>query len=651
MTLLRQLMIVIILIFMILFSANFVLTVYESRVYLDQQLRAHAQDTATSLGVSMATALAESDNANLDALAGAVFDRGFYQNITLIDLDSEILVRKSNSMNINDVPSWFVKLVNLPSAAASTEITSGWSQLGTLRVTANPAHAYRDLWRITTGYLYLFCFIVIFSYGFIGLVLRVVLRPLLAVEQQANDICERRFNLNETIPKTRELRRVVETMNRMTLKIREMFDSQVKLTENLRDEARIDHLTGLSNRREFNALTTALLETETGGPGPSALMLMQVKDFADINTSLGRDAGDELLIQVATRLQAAVQNRQGAILARYNGADFAIFLPSISLEKARVTLQSCFTAVASLNTFTLRAPVDAIHIGMIFDSQPQQLASLLTEADAALRNAQSGGHSNAYFLVHGENQNHLTDIIKQASDWKHILERAIEDKQVIFHIQQVFTLPDRQPLAEVIYVRISLEDKVIQAGIFMPMAERFNLLASLDQLIITRAFKEITAYSATLIIKLSTRSIQDDDFIQWLSGHIRDHRVLASKVIFELPEYAVHLAYDTIKRLVDSAGLLGYRFSIDHFGLGATAFSYLQSLNVHFIKVDRSFVTNIATNTDNQFFIQSMVQIAHTRDMQLIAEGVETEADLATLEGLGVDAAMGYLLGRPGPRT
>jgi diguanylate cyclase (GGDEF)-like protein len=239
------------------------------------------------------------------------------------------------------------------------------------------------LWRITTDYLYLFCFIVIFSYGFIGLVLRFVLRPLLAVEQQANDICERRFTINETIPKTRELRRVVEAMNRMTQKIHEMFDRQVKLTENLRDEARIDHLTGLSNRKEFNALTTALLKTEGGGPGPSALMLMQIKDFADLNTSLGRDAGDELLSQVATRLQAAVQNRKGAILARYNGADFAIFLPSISLEHARVTLQGCFNAVASLKTFTDEALVDAIHIGMTFDSQPQQLAGMLTEADAA----------------------------------------------------------------------------------------------------------------------------------------------------------------------------------------------------------------------------------------------------------------------------
>ncbi|MFT5209029.1 MAG: EAL domain-containing protein (putative c-di-GMP-specific phosphodiesterase class I), partial [Flavobacterium sp.] len=91
-----------------------------------------------------------------------------------------------------------------------------------------------------------------------------------------------------------------------------------------------------------------------------------------------------------------------------------------------------------------------------------------------------------------------------------------------------------------------------------------------------------------------------------------------------------------------------YKFSIDHFGNGATAFSYLQSLDVHYLKIDRSFVTGINDNTDNQFFIRSVVQIARTRDMLLIAEGIEKTNELETLNDLGVDAAMGYLLGKPG---
>ena len=102
-------------------------------------------------------------------------------------------------------------------------------------------------------------------------------------------------------------------------------------------------------------------------------------------------------------------------------------------------------------------------------------------------------------------------------------------------------------------------------------------------------------------------------------------------------------------RLINSAAAYDYKFSIDHFRNGATAFSYLQSIDAHYLKIDRSFVTGISDNTDNQFFIKSVVQIARTRDMLLIAEGTEESNEFETLIDLDVDAAMGYLLGKPGP--
>lgn len=653
MTLLRQLMLVVLCIYLLLFSANFILTVLDSRQYLEQQLHAHAQDTATSLGVSMATALAESDTANLELLASAVFDRGFYSEISLVDLDNQTRVQKINPARVDGVPAWFINLIKLPSPSAQTEITSGWNQLGTLTVVSNPAHAYRDLWRISNDFFYLFCFILIFSYALIGLVLKRVLRPLLNVEQQANQICERQFVVVDDIPRTRELKRVVEAMNRMSIKVRDMFRRQLQLTESLLEEARTDHLTGLTNRKEFNAQIRALLSTDRG-PGACALMLVQIKNFAMINNAIGRDAGDAFLRQVAGRLQGAVRTRQGAIVARYNGADFAIFLPETTPEHARLVLQASFQAVASLALLTTDNQKDALHIGMAFDNQPESVSSLLTEADTALRNAQSSGRSDTHFLIHGDTANPLTDIIKQAREWQATLEQTISNKKILFHYQPVFSLRGQTCFAQELFVRIELEGRVISAGVFMPMAERFDLLSSLDQLIVSTAFEQISkvpAGSPDFIVSLSTASLQDEHFMVWLFDYLAGQRAVAPRVIFEIQEYAVHLAYDEIKQLIDLANPMGYRFSIDHFGSGTTTFAYLQSLDIHFIKVDRSFITGIATNTDNQFFIQSVVQIANTRDMLLIAEGVEEEADLAALERLGVDAAMGYLLGRPGPEV
>jgi EAL domain-containing protein (putative c-di-GMP-specific phosphodiesterase class I) len=151
------------------------------------------------------------------------------------------------------------------------------------------------------------------------------------------------------------------------------------------------------------------------------------------------------------------------------------------------------------------------------------------------------------------------------------------------------------------------------------------------------------------VINLSTYSLQQDQFRSWLYQQLTVQRSKSHQVIFELQEHAVHLAYNDVRSLVQAGNSLGYRFSVDHFASSATSFAYLESLDVHFIKIDRSFVANLDQQTDNQFFVRSVAQIAHARDMWLIAEGVEREEELQILRELGVDAAMGYLLGRPGP--
>ncbi|MCB1644951.1 MAG: EAL domain-containing protein [Pseudomonadales bacterium] len=648
MTLLRQLMLVILLIYIVLFSANFVLTILDSRQYVEAQLTSHAQDTATSLAVSMTNALADNDQANLDLLANAVFDRGYYQRMTLLDLDHKILLQRENPVLIDDVPAWFIELIDLPYPSGSAEIIQGWNQLGVLTVVSNPGHAYRDLWRISVDYFYLFCFILVLSYGLIGMALKYLMAPLREVERQANEICERRFPVVDKIPKTRELRHVVEAMNRMSVKVREMFQRQVQLTEDLRKEARTDLVTGLINRNEFTAQTNSLLNAETGS-GSMALMLLQVRNFNTFNSNEGRSGGDLLLSQIAERLSHAFQSHQGVLVARYSGADFAVLVPDTTLEHARVMLETGYRSVASLALFTDEMYLDALHAGMVFHPSPADLSTLLTEADTALRSAQAGGKNATHFLVHGDSSNPLTEVIRQGNEWKRTLDDVITNRSFLFHYQPVLQLPDRRLIAQEIFVRIRLDGEIVNAGLFMPMAERFDLLVPLDRLIIESALQQIDEGSPAYVLNLSTRSLQDPDFCAWLISQFPTYQSVAHKVIFELQEHAVHLAYDAVRNLVENANVFGFRISIDHFGSGATAFSYLQSLDVHYIKIDRSFVSGISDNHDNQFFVQSVAQIAHTRDMQLLAEGVEEQAELDTLIRLGVDGAMGYLLGRPGP--
>ncbi len=651
MTLLREIMLVVVFIFLVLFSANFVLTVLESRDYLKSQLQAHAQDTATSLGLSMTTALAENDSANLELLASAIFDRGYFSEIRLTGIDGTVLLHRENPSLITDIPTWFVELIDLPSPMGQSEITRGWLRLGELNVKAHPGSAYQDLWRITVDFAYLFCFIVIASYALFGIVISQVMRPLRDVESQANAICERQFAVLEPVPRTRELKRVVEAMNRMSTKLKGLFESQVALTDKLRIEASTDPLTGLNNQQAFDAQVAALIDSETG-PGASVLLLLQLRDFSSINEQLGFAAADDLLRQVAARFSHALTSRQNAILARRRGADFAAFIPQINIELARVTLERTFQQVASIQRLTAPEFSNRVHVAAVFAEEKKALADLLIEADAGLRAAQAESANSAQFVIFGNRENPVMELAQQAMSWRAALFDIVTNEDFLFHYQPIFTLePDNTTklFADEVFVRVEMNGQIISAGTFMPMAERFGLLVELDKLIITRALMELRDDSPDLVLNLSTYSLQSEAFINWLLGHLGTQHTTATKVVFELQEHAVHLAYEQVKQLIERGKTLGYRFSVDHFGTSSTSFGYLRSLDLDYIKIDRSFVSHIDTRTDHQFFVQSVVQIAAARDMQVIAEGVERPEELAMLRTLGIDAAMGYLLGRPGP--
>lgn len=659
MTLLRQLMIVITLLLLLLLVGNFLTSVYNSRDYLARQMQSHAQDTATSLGLSMTTAAGETDIASLELMASAVFDRGYFRTIVLQDMQGETIVAREIPVSIEGIPLWFTRLIDLPSPEGVAEIMDGWTLVGRLTVVSHPGYAYRDLWRMSQDYLWLYLGMLVLTYLLLGVVLRFLLRPLILVEQQAAEICDRKFTVLAKIPRTRELKRVVQAMNRMSGKLEDSFQQQLALTEHLRAEARSDSLTDLDNRREFDSRCTAHLETEEGS-GAAALMILQIRNFDRVNDELGRPSGDMLLQQVAERFSKSLQSFESAIIARRGGTDFAAFLPNISVELARTCLESCFQDVSSLQHFSSSRFLDSLHLGMVYTDSRQPLSLLLTEADTALRNAQSRGASKTHLLIRGDHDDPITDLIKQADEWRLTLHQLLQSKPLLFHYQPVLSLPDRELISYEVFTRAYIDDQLVTAGVFLPMAERFGLLPQFDRMIIEALFANLSAArldtawqdvdSPSLSINISTRSVQDAEFLTWLIDFLSAPPIAPDSIILEVQDYTVHLAYDQVKQMMDRLKPFGYQFSIDHFGAGTTAFSYLHSLDIDFLKVDRSFVRDLHSNTDNQFFIRSVAQIAHNRDILLIAEGVEKEAELNALTDLNVDGAMGYLLGEPKDR-
>tara|TARA_B110000116_G_scaffold198318_1_gene173098 strand:+ start:45 stop:677 length:633 start_codon:yes stop_codon:yes gene_type:complete len=198
--------------------------------------------------------------------------------------------------------------------------------------------------------------------------------------------------------------------------------------------------------------------------------------------------------------------------------------------------------------------------------------------------------------------------------------------------------------------RISDNGLLINAAEFWPMVERFDLSVKVDRLMLELLQHKLASQPQsrpTLCVNLSPRSIINSDFCLWLDNFLLLDPEFAAQLIFELPEKAVSINEEAVRSLALLLRERGAALSIDHFGLAGKAFNYLQSLPLSHMKVDRSFIQHIDTDADNQFFVRSLVQIAHSCDVKILADGVETEAQWQQLQALGLDGGQGYFLARP----
>lgn len=645
MTLARQLILIVCALFVLLFIGTLTITIINTRSYLTDQMHSHAEDTATSLGLSLKPALEKNDIPLMETMVNAIFDPGYYREIVLLNPDGSVLYQRKEPVRIYGVPQWFIHLIPLKAPSARRELNSGWKLAGTISVTSHPGYAYRELWSIAFDTFWWFLAVFLVVTVLLIVALRFVLRPLRAVESQALAVCDRQFPVQEQIPRTRELGRVVTAMNRMTRKVESMLADQTELTENMRRQANEDALTGLANRRSFDARLNASIESRESFM-TGALFLFQINDFKGYNDRHGFEKGDELLKECAGVLSRVFAAERGSILARLGGANFAVVVGDIDQAAAGKLGESLSAELGRLQTRGYHDDADVGRTGIAYYQGQGTVSELLSRADMALRAAARRG-ANAWSL-YDEATVTRTDV-HTASEWLARLRDVIENRRIILHYQPVRLHRDGSVVHHEVLARIAGADgETLPAGIFIPMAERHGLGPAFDKLVVASALEKLGEETgSTLAVNLSPASVHDPEFPGWLHEQLARDPGRAQRLILEAPEYGVTSDLEAAGRFLDDLTSLGLRFGLDHFGVGAVSFGYLKRFKLAYIKIDGSYVRGIDATTDNQFLVQSVADIAHGLDIQVVAESVETAAEWKMLERLHVDAGQGYFLGRP----
>jgi EAL domain-containing protein (putative c-di-GMP-specific phosphodiesterase class I)/GGDEF domain-containing protein len=634
MSLLTRLWLSVLVAMLVALSGSFAISVYTARNYLVQQLFAQANDSAVSLALSMSQQ--QKNVAMREVLINALFDSGHFDAIIYRDVDGKIQVQRRTSAPESDAPDWFISLVPLEIPTGEALVSDGWTQSGKVEVYASARYAYGDLWRGTVK--------LALTQGSAGLVLCLVLallmrwtqKPLRAIVQQAAAIGFRRFIMLPE-PRVPELRVVGRAMNTMVARVQAMFAEQASRIEQLRNEASRDGLTRLSNRSLFMGCLHEALYDEQSAPA-GAVVLTRVLDLAGVNRRIGRERTDMLIQACAALLKDLVhQYDEQATLARLNGAEFGILLPSLAEDECRLLCEQMFEGFARLyrQEYVDREPVAAI--GWTLYLRGENPASVLLRADACLMQAESANPP----LVGNPGQ--TPPMVARSDEWRSRIQQALEARNFRLVFFPVLRIDGSLLHREAMLRLLDAEGHPITAGQFMPAASRLGMTAKLDLLTLELAVSQMAEAPGDVAVNLSPLSLADPAFLPGVRVLLEVAGRRAQRLWVELSERGIGDAggMDGLAEFALLLGRAGCKLGIEHFGRHFAAMPRLHALSVDYLKLDGAFVAGIDTNDGNQRYVKAVVDVARSLDIQVIAERVQSEAEWQTLSALGVAGVTG----------
>lgn len=439
--------------------------------------------------------------------------------------------------------------------------------------------------------------------------------------------------------------------------IRQFDDTRRSLQQRLHEEqdrlahrALHDQLTGLPNRALLaDRLRLAAASLERRGTG-AVLLYLDLDNFKAINDRFGHPAGDCLLSAVATRLQVVA--RSGDTVARLGGDEFVVL--AVDLDDPEAAARS----LAERIHLAMREPVPvgerelhtSVSIGIAVVKSDTDPEVCLAQADAAMYQAKRGGPARyeAYNPVIGEDT-------RRSSQLAHELRVAHEQGQLSLHYQPVFTFGGGMVGVEALLRWHHPELGSVAPDEFIPLLERSREIVPIGRWVLHEAARQCRAWQVqshpdlTMSVNVSVRQLQDPDF----PDDVRHALTLADLdpgcLVLEVTESALVKDMARIRTVMQEARDLGVHIALDDFGTGYSSLLYLKGLPIDRLKVDRSFVSGLGSAGQDPTIVTTVVDLAHKLGLAVVAEGVETEAELRAVGEMGCDEVQGFLLGRPGP--
>ena len=648
MTLGRQLFMGLSIIFAMLVLGIETIFVQNARSYLQQQLDAHAQETATSLALSLGQGMKNPDAALAETFINPVFDRGHFASIRLIGVDGKVLVARALGSVPEEFPAALKRMLPFDAPTGEALVSSGWHQLGRVLVVVHPRFAYGQLWH--TALETLAWLLALYALALLAMrrFLRGILRPLEAIEQAALAIGRREFGEVRLETSTRELQSVGRAMNDLSSKLRDAIAEESDRADRLHQQAFQDPLTGTLNRRGLIQRVQGLFSEGTE-ISSGALAFVSMIGLEEVNRLLGAAKGDELVQQLGEVIGSPIPG-DPPIVGRWQGASFAVLLPNRDLAAARAWGEAVCSRFAALIREQSAPPEVSVAAGLVhFDAHHPSWLELERQAGQALAEAMQKGEGSSVVRTAAAGSAEA----RSADEWRERIEGALQDSGLVLYAQRVFALPGRGVLhAEIMSRLLEPDGRAVAAVAFVPAASRHHLLPLIDRALLDHLWKLLEGNGAlpeSVAVNVSAQSLEDTGFREALRERLRRAPALARRIVFELGGYAVVHNVELAASFAQEIRATGARFAIDGFELSGASLRLVHRLLPEYVKLTEGYSRGIASDGDLRFLVESLIRIVRPLEIKLIASNVEDPAVLDQLAELGFDGFQGYAGDRPAP--
>ncbi len=624
---------------LLLFVTVLWFNVTNSQAFLNDRLHAQNENTLQLFVANISPLLQQKKYNEVKSLLNSYAGLNQFNLLTVVEEGaSEYIFEFNNIENNTELPAWLINS-GLLSARLMQKTIKFDAVNYIIQLQSRLDDSYDYLYHLLIQLL-LVCLCLLLLCGVLSRIFsKILMIPISALEVQTKAITKKHYPNLKSIKTVKEMAHLVKSHNKMTVQVKSLISELSERLEHAKKALYRDEITQLGNRRLFCAQFSQLLSGQEVRNG--ALFIIRIHDFENIRAQEGFQVAKALLVDMIHVLQMDTRQGLKARLYRMNEYEFACILLDVTKDEVASELKNLSTDFDELQQRFQQKKL--IYLGATMFSSEHKMSDVLARVDEAIEIASKQPKNF-----------HLYDINAEADQFwcklnsMEAVLAVIEQAELKFEQQQVMRTDEKHTIFHEIFTRFAYKERLIPAKLLQAQAEKFNCPWALDKRVISEIRKLYLKQVLTLpiSINISAHSLLDGDFRHWLGELSESSPAFFNELVWEFDEFALS-SVNEASMLIQHLHDLGSKVAVDHFGTSDNTLQMLRQWQVDIIKIDGSYIHDLEQDRVNWFFIETIVKLAHSLNIVVVCEQIESTNEKRWAKELGADGLQGFHLDHP----